>query len=186
MAPTFGYTDGSAVWVQWTTASNTTASYTDTTWPLWCANATAGTCSATYVWCDWNAANYAVAPPPETDEQRTARELRQAEERAQREMAKTRARELLQSVLTRRQRTELEKDGHFHVHTRDGVRVYRLKPGSNPVRIQDEAGRRHSYCIHPDPGYPADDVTAALKLMLDADEEQFLRTANATALGAAA
>lgn len=88
------------------------------------------------------------------------------------------ARALLLSVLDEDQQQELEKVGHFHVHTKDGLRSYRLRPGSGPVRVKSEDGFQYSYCIHPPANYPADDTAVAQKLLLETDEESFLEIAN--------
>lgn len=93
-----------------------------------------------------------------------------------------RARELLVSTLDRKQYREFEREGYFHVHTKDGVRAYRIRPGSPPLRVKGEDGLRWQYCIHPEFGYPSADVALAHKLLLESDEEEFLRIANASPL----
>lgn len=165
-------------WQNWTATAATNA----TVWVTWAANTTVTTASTVAVWDQWTIQPTHVRQPSAeeiTERQRVAAEQRQAAAEAA-----ERARAILLENLDDSQRGELESDGHFHVETADGRRRYRLRPGSPPIRVQGEDGRRWSYCIHPLHSYPIDDVTLALKLLLDADEERFLQIANATAVRA--
>lgn len=186
MAPVSVVDYSGTTWTQWTASSSTNLTEV---WGLWTSNFTNSTAATTQtVWLDWTGSSgpivasqygYRQPTPEETEERR-----REAEERAGVvALAKTKARQLLRDVLDRNQRRELERDGHFHVQTRDGERVYRLKPGSPPERVKGEDGVRWSYCIHPRESYPADDTAAALKLLIEADEDEFLRIANASRVG---
>jgi hypothetical protein len=166
-----GWANDSTTWISWTTTATTaTASATVITdpWPYWNAtNATTATSqmfTPQMVWFAWTSSGQIIAaspyrePTPEEIEtrRRQAETYRlQAEERRKVvEAAKVKARQLLKEVLDRKQRRELEKDGHFHVQTRDGERVYRLKPGAPPERVKGEDGVRWSYCIHPSLAVP--------------------------------
>lgn len=174
-------------WVSWTATTNT-ASVTQP-WSIWCQNGTTAATTVTQtIWLDWTTANGHVYPNQQgyrqpTPEEQEARRLEAAERSRIVAAAKTKARQLLKEVLDRDQRRELEKDGHFHVQTRNGERVYRIKPGGQPERVKGEDGIRWSYCIHPRESYPADDAAAAFKLLIEADEDEFLRIANATRRG---
>jgi hypothetical protein len=175
------------VWNTWATTSATNT----TVWVNWTAT-TSVTASTTEVWQHWidytgasgplvQSGHHLRQPTPEELEQRQ----REAEERRiATEEARAKARQILLDNLTETQRREFDTDGHFHVETRDGQRRYRLSPGSLPLRVHGEDGRRWSYCIHPRESYPADDVALALKLLLEANEDEFLETANATELRA--
>lgn len=182
--PTYGGT-----WYGWTSASTTAT----TVWTAWSAATTTNVTAASNVlnvWTSWvdvtgapgpvivNQAGYARQPTEEELEARRAEQQKQAEAR---ETARQRARSLLESMLDDMQREQFNKDGFFHVQTRDGEREYRLAPGRPPIRVKGEDGRRFSYCIHPTGGFNAEDVTISQFLMLVSDEEQFLRVANATA-----
>lgn len=181
MAPVYEYgitcSNSTTVWQNWAVNDTATAATTNLTTLVWDAWNTTVTTAGTYT------------PPPLTEEQVEANRLaaeqrkREAEKRGK-EIAEAaaRARALLLGVLAEPQREELERDGFFHVETRDGSRRYRLSPTGQPRRVQGEDGRQWSYCIHPDYGYPADDVVLAQKLLLEADEEAFLRIANARPL----
>lgn len=148
----------------------TISSSTDIAWTAWVEyTASANT---TLTWTAWNTSdttsvNYTA--PHQTEEQRL--QLARRNERA---------RELLVACLTSRQRRELEARGYFHVETARGRRRYRLAPGRAPIRVHGEDGSQWSYCIHPDAGFPQEDVVLAQKLLLETDEEAFLRIANAS------
>ena len=78
------------------------------------------------------------------------------------------------------QRDQLEQGLGFDVLTPSGHR-YRIRPG-NTVQRLDPGGNwpLYSYCVRPDPtrGWlPEDDIALAQKLLLEADEETFLRRA---------
>lgn len=171
MPPDYTGLSATTIWIQWTdgTTGTTVSNMTSQTWGYWTAAATNTT--GVYV---------QQPPPPLTEEQRVERARVAAEANRKREEVRARARELLMAVLDRKQQRDLEARGYFHVQTRNGERVYRFRPGSAPVRIKGEDGSQWSYCIHPDYGFPPDDVTAGLKLLLDADEAEFLRIANAS------
>jgi hypothetical protein len=96
------------------------------------------------------------------------------------------ARRLLRSLLAPAQRAELRRLRYFYVTT-PGGNVYRLDPrNGHAERVERHGGRyfaRVSYCLHDaDDGdkMPPADVTIAHLLLLIADEDAFLATANAS------
>lgn len=183
MPPATLYNNGNGTWLQWNQTATSATNVTDV-WLGW--NQTTVTASTTNVaiWASWTGSGTTYYEPVElSPEDRERRQAEAAERTRLANEAKARARTLLLEVLDEQQRAELESDGHFHVHTRDGERTYRLKPGSPPQRIKGEDGSRWSYCIHPRESFPADDTAAALKLMIEAEEASFLDIANATHLG---
>lgn len=104
--------------------------------------------------------------------------------------AKARARRLLVSMLNPDQRKELEEKNHFHltVHSRDGaMKVYRIEHGyAGNVKLLGHDGQPvKRYCIHADSRLPYEDQMLAQKLLLEANEAEFLRIANMTQLRAA-
>lgn len=185
----YGYGTDTA-WEQWATTSTNVTS--NVVWQTW-AGTTASTTNITQQVWDWWATStgsgqYTIPyqMPALTEEELAAAAERNRlaaiaaeERRAQRVVADKKARLLLLDCLEDEQKQELEKDGYFHVETRDGTRRYRLRPGGQPVRVHGEDGRHWAYCIHPDHGFPTDDVVLAQKLLLESDEEEFLRIANA-------
>jgi hypothetical protein len=96
-----------------------------------------------------------------------------------REKAKARAKELLVAHLTPNQRREYEQHGCFHVVTRKKHR-YLIKQGriSNVIRLNKRGKPIRAFCIHPKIFVPDADTMLAQKLMLETDEEEFLRIAN--------
>ncbi|MHC4237263.1 MAG: hypothetical protein ACYSSM_03255 [Planctomycetota bacterium] len=144
----------------------------------------------------------------ETSEQRIAREEREikaaaerekrmvaqrkaeAEKRLFAETSKERARHLLSSMLSPEQREEFQEDDCFHLKVIDGKsgeeRVYRIDQGfQGNVKLLGPDGRPiKSYCIHAkttdDEGrrLPNEDHMLAQKLLLQTDEESFLKIAN--------
>jgi len=101
------------------------------------------------------------------------------------ESAEQRARGLLLRMLNEQQREEMENDNRFHltVHSQDGsMRVYRIDYGfQGNVKLLGADGEvDSSYCIHSDSRLPYEDQMLAQKLLLEANEPEFLRIANKT------
>jgi hypothetical protein len=89
------------------------------------------------------------------------------------------ARALLLRNLTREQRHELDKLGHFHVISREGVR-YRIHDGTLAINVEQLDGEGkllRKLCAHP-VGVPLGDGLLAQKLQLEFAEDDFLRVAN--------
>lgn len=170
------YTAGNDTWVTWaSTTTSTTA--TNTVWVTW---ATTGTGTNLYVQGDQRTAEQKAA-----DEARWAAELeagrqRWAEAEKMRKTAAARARALLLSMLSVKQREQLQRDRFFEVIAQGSKRRYRIHQGTHGnVKLLDDTGREvTSYCAQP-PDVPAEDAMLAQKLMLELHEEDFLRVANA-------
>lgn len=99
-----------------------------------------------------------------------------------RKRAERRAEGLLRSWLTEKQTADLEKNGWFDVRvpSSDGSsRTYRIRRGvAGNVSLLGPDGRAvKSFCAHPD-GVPSPDVMLSQKLMLETNEDMFLRIAN--------
>ncbi len=96
--------------------------------------------------------------------------------------AERRATELLLDHLDAQQIADFKRARRFVVHSRDGERAYRIQYGKQGnVYLLDKDRRTPvaSYCIHPDINCcPTEDVMLAQKLLLEADEKEFLRIAN--------
>lgn len=110
-----------------------------------------------------------------------ARELdRQAAESSKRATA------LLIQHLDKAQVADFRANRQFIVHSRDGVRRYRVDYGrAGNVKLLGDGDRVVAkFCIHPDSPCPNEDVMLAQKLMLETDEEEFLRIANRIAVAA--
>lgn len=138
--------------------------------------ATIGTTNFAQAFFDIPLQSANVWVPQLTPEQIKAFEVAEEQHRIEREAAKGRATELLQSQLDPAQLEQFERDGHFDVKIKD--RTYRIRPGSKVLALHEPKDRR-ALCILPGYGYglPNEDVALAQKLTLEADEEKFLKTA---------
>lgn len=94
----------------------------------------------------------------------------------------SRAEALLLSGLSLEQAESLRKYQYFLVSSKDGKRLYRISYGiAGNIHLIEKGRPVAQYCIHP-VGVPTEDVMLAQKLMLETDEESFLRIANRTSL----
>lgn len=120
---------------------------------------------------------------------RSAREEAEYEDRLEREARASReeriavidrAALLLKENLTREQLKEFEKDMRFTVRSQDGQRLYRINRGrvQNIEEVDDRGNRMSILCAHPVDEVPDFDTMLAQKLMLEHDEQAFLRLAN--------
>jgi len=115
-----------------------------------------------------------------TDELGTAVEHHIQIGEQKRSEAEHRAEILLRSMLTDEQVEQLDRMSAFVVETetkkylvRHRRRVQELDADGNPIA---------AYCIHPRKYVPGHDTMLAQKLLLEADEAEFLRIANKSAL----
>lgn len=111
-----------------------------------------------------------------------ARRRAAAEARArevERVAAEARGYLMLDSCLAPDQRRDLAEKGRFYLHTASGKK-YRIDRGTHGnVKLVDETDRELvQYCIQP-PNVPVPDAMLAQKLLLETDEETFLKVANA-------
>jgi hypothetical protein len=97
---------------------------------------------------------------------------------------RVKAKRLLKSLLTDEHEDSLVKKGNFDLTV--GDRVYRVSPGGGVTRLGADGKADEAYCIHPDRALllPLEDWAVAQKLLLETDEEEFLRIANKTRLRA--
>jgi hypothetical protein len=138
------------------------------------------------IWAEWNG-SYVVYPGSDSFQLATPEEIQRAvdlatERAAHAKLAKGRARKLLVDFLEDGQRASFEKDRYFIVHSRDGLRRYKVThKRSGNVKLIDSNGKDlASFCIHPQIECPDEDTMLAQKLMLETDEKEFLRIANHT------
>lgn len=172
---------------QFTTISNST---THTT----AAISTMNTAMNTAIWTAWN--NIYVANISFTNgtgstailNRMTPEQIQREQDRrvrveGERSVAKERAERLLREHLSPRQREELASKGFFTLETVAPTgerRLYRIDRGrSRNVRQVDGNGRvLKTLCAHPAILVPDADTMLAQKLMLETDEQEFLRIAN--------
>jgi hypothetical protein len=196
-----------------TTYTDTTNGTTDTAWTVWTTTvhqlensqrtqrvrleATWGQAEAGQIWSNWSwqvvpsrqsVTNYPAQRQMTPEELAAQQELFAKQEKERREkaaIAQQKALALLVSILTAEQLASWEKDKSIPVDAVSGKR-YIIKPGrsGNVVSIKDGKPIER-YCIHPnDYEMPDEDVMLAQKLLLETDEEAFLRIANMTRLAA--
>lgn len=187
------YADSHCTWAYWCTDG--TSSATDNgTWQTWC---TVPTTSAGDTWTTWVSGTTDIVdqsetvymPPPEpTEEQRAEwarldEERRRRQEEGQRQIATAneRAEQLLRETLTEEEYQQLEELGHLIIQTAE--HRYKIRKDNAYVREIDEEGKEIAgFCIHPKWTHkiPVPDKVLLHKLMLECDEEEWLRIANKT------
>lgn len=179
----FMCSNNAQIWDTWTTVNNTATSFIDSSnvWGTW-LHETNG-----------NVTYHAIAPRgPISPEERAARDRVHAENLEQaklakeaRQEAKKRAHKLLVENLTAKQRKQFEENDFFDLDVEDSkgaMRRYRINRGtSGNIHLMDKSGRTmRRYCAHPFNSYsiPVEDVMLAQKLMIEHEEEKFVKLAN--------
>jgi hypothetical protein len=90
-----------------------------------------------------------------------------------------RASELLRTVLTRAQYRQLMWRGYVDIKSpRDHERFYRVPRYPGLVGIIEQGKRKANLCLQPLEWVPDADIVVMHKLMIEADEETYLQTAN--------
>lgn len=191
--------------VTYTTTTNITTTNITTTDPWMCWNAdyqincqtVSGsiTYTAPIIWADWNNAygesividEKAIAAYNEQirlEFEKRQKAQRETEER--RAAAQKKAEELLLENLDAEQRKEFATNKRFTVHVRGKEdKHYLIEYGyAGNVKLLREGKAVAKFCIHPVVQCPNEDVMLAQKLLLETNEEQFLKIANKTVLAA--
>ena len=132
------------------------------------------------VWTNWNIANY--TPAATMPVEHTAPDFAAIKAQNEKlEAARKRAKEFLVEHLDADQRESYQRSEMFIVETPKKNR-YALHYRHNPKKLNGDKPVT-SYCIHTY-GVPREDELLGFKLLLEANEDEFLKTANATALAA--
>ena len=93
--------------------------------------------------------------------------------------ANRRANELLRSVLTSEQYRQLTRYGYLDIPSpRDPGCIYRVPRTQGMVGVIERGKRKASLCLQPLEMVPDADIVVIHKLMIEADEETYLQTAN--------
>ena len=176
------YAETQRIWLSWTSASTESTVYDHGANRLLTAYTSQAITAASnsLYWTNW------ITHQEETAEQRAARRVADEQQQARardmaaaRKAAGERAERLLVACLSSAQRGELQTAGWFEVQSSRGRR-YRIRRGRvrNVIEV-DMLGRTlRTYCCHPFDGVPDADTMLAQKLMLETQEDEFLRLAN--------
>src|SRR5437868_4612182 len=93
--------------------------------------------------------------------------------------AKHRAGELLKAVLTPDQYGHLMQRGHLDIASpSDPDRIYRVPKGPGRVQVREKGRLTMWLCLQPLERVPEADLLVMHKLMIEADEQTYLRKAN--------
>ena len=93
--------------------------------------------------------------------------------------AKRRAGELLRAVLTPDQCGHLMQRGHIDIASpSDPERIYRVPKGPGRVQVREKGRLTMWLCLQPLERVPEADLLVMHKLMIEADEQTYLRKAN--------
>jgi DNA-binding NarL/FixJ family response regulator len=93
--------------------------------------------------------------------------------------AEAAARELLRALLTHEEYEQLTTSGYVEVQSRSRAeRTYRIPAAGGMVRMLEGGKEVLRLCLQPTTMLPRGDVVLLHKLLLEADEEKYLRTAN--------
>ena len=178
--PSYAYTSNSVMLTStrdWWFDTSGTASTSNMIWTQWNTHYTSMTAPSAYV-------RREIAPPPQPRlPDRGTLRMREIE------TAKSRAEGLLREHLSERQKSDLTEKGYFDVcavdFKRGERRYYRIKRGraGNVFLLDGPHGREvKRLCCHPLENVPDADTMLAQKMMIEFNEELFLKTANVTDL----
>ena len=93
--------------------------------------------------------------------------------------ANRRASDLLRAVLSQEQHRQLMQRGYVDIpSSRDPQRVYRVPQVEGLVEVIERGRQTASLCLEPLELVPDADIVVIHKLMIEADEETYLQTAN--------
>jgi hypothetical protein len=90
-----------------------------------------------------------------------------------------RAEELQRTVLSQEEYRQLMSRAYVDIKSpRDHTRIYRVPLNPGLVEVIEHGRRTASLCLHPLESVPSADLVVIHKLMIEADEETYLQTAN--------
>jgi hypothetical protein len=93
--------------------------------------------------------------------------------------ANRRANELLRSVLNSEQYDQLTRKGYLDIKSpRDPGCMYRVPRRQGLMKVIEQGSHKANLCLQPLEAVPDDDIVVIHKLMIEADEEAYLQTAN--------
>ena len=93
--------------------------------------------------------------------------------------ANRRANELLRSMLNSEQYDQLTRKGYLDIKSpRYPECMYRVPRRQGLVKVIEQGSHKANLCLQPLEAVPDDDIVVMHKLMIEADEETYLQTAN--------
>ena len=93
--------------------------------------------------------------------------------------ANRRTNEMLRSVLNSEQYDQLTRKGYLDIKSpRDPGCMYRVPRRQGQVKVIEQGRHKANLCLQPREAVPDDDIVVIHKLMIEADEESYLQTAN--------
>lgn len=171
------------IWSNWTFISSITSTATEDIyiWTQWCGG-TASTSTATsdtILWINWMSTEVVARDNPEAvarrEEEIKRKRIRDARLRR---MKMLRSKKLLKEHLDAEQLAMLMDNDHFHVRCKSG-QLYRINNGRvGNIDVMENGSRKHGLCAHPEDYVPNYDTMLAQKLMLETNEDEFVRIAN--------
>jgi hypothetical protein len=160
-----------------------TANTTNFIWTDWVMSTGSTTLTMNSPWQTWVSTNTSLVWSAPSEEERATQRAAAAARQREVAEAKERAEALLRYSLDEEQAKRFAERREFVVTSRSGRR-YRITHGTagNVLELHPESEKTLArYCIHPAAHLPEADVMLAQKLLLETDEEAFLRIANRTA-----
>ncbi len=175
-----------ATWSNWTTTTTTSPTAEDGTWNFWVSGEDASDLRAR-----WITPSKIAAPAPKSTEQKRAfnaqrqinkkwRDIRIAEEEQHRRDIELTAQRLLEDLISPEQSEVYKKTGRLVVKGRQFDYVIEKDRGVYQV----DKDKVIDLCIHLREKYkfPETDNVIGLKLLIEGNEREFLRTANSNGL----
>jgi hypothetical protein len=93
--------------------------------------------------------------------------------------AQDRAEALLRDILTAEEYAQLREHGYLEVRSRSRpTRMYRIPRGPVQVTVHERGVAVELLCVTPVDWLPPSDVVLTHKLMIEGDEQEYLRRAN--------
>ena len=176
---------GNGIFYYWV-SNDTTRSTTGNQWDNWTNSITTSDTGDSTVWVSWQGDTYVPVqtqiPQISAEEKRARaaqakeRDRRIKEEDQRKEKAEITAQALLEDLISEKQLKYYKETGRLIVKGRESDYVIKKEGGVFKV----EKDKITDLCIHlrEQYKYPRTDNVIALKLLLETDEQQFLKTAN--------
>ncbi len=94
-------------------------------------------------------------------------------------LAQERALELLREVLDEREYEQVKRRGYLDIRSpSDPQRIYRIGRHGGLVRVFEQGRAVRELCVQPTEPLPSNDVVVMHKLMIQANEQEYLTKAN--------